>query len=1483
MLDNIIRFSIKNKIIIGIMTLMLVIWGTWSATKLPIDAVPDITNNQVQIITVCPTLAGQEVEQLVTFPIEQSIANVPDIEETRSISRFGLSVITVVFKENVDIYFARQLISEQLKQASEEIPKGVGTPEMAPVSTGLGEVYQYILHPKKGSEKKYSSKDLRTMQDWIVRRQLNGTPGVAEINSFGGELKQYEVAIDPNRLKAMGISITDVFTALEKNNQNTGGAYIDKKPNAYFIRGIGIVTSIEDIKNIAVKNETGSVPIFIKDVANVGFGHAVRYGALTYNGEVDAVGGVVMMLKDANSNEVVQRIKDKIPTIQKSLPNDVVIEPFLDRTDLVGRAINTVEKNLIEGALIVIFVLVIFLGNFRAGLIVASAIPLSLLFALGMMNVFGVSANLMSLGAIDFGLIVDGAVIIVEATLHHLGLRKTNKILTQSEMDEEVFLSASKIRSSAAFGEIIILIVYIPILTLVGVEGKMFTPMAKTVGFAILGALILSLTYIPMMSALFLSKKPINKSTFSDKMMNKLQNIYQPLLEKALKIKYWFVGITVALFAVCLLLFKNMGGEFIPRLQEGDYAFHCILPQGSSLSQSIETSMQASRIIKQFNEVKMVVGKTGAAEVPTDPMPPEASDLIVVLKPQKDWKNKKSYEELADEISEKLENIPGVFFEKNQPIQMRFNELMTGIRQDVAVKIFGENLDSLAIYADKTAKVIQSVKGATAPQIERVSGLPQINVEYDRTRMANYGLNIEDVNNAVSTAFAGKSAGQVFENERRFDLVVRLDSLNRTNIDDVNNLMISTNSGAQIPLSQVANINYKLGPAQISREAGKRRIVIGFNVKDRDVQSVVEEIQQKLDGKVKLPSGYYFTYGGQFENLKEASERLMIAVPISLLLIFLLLYFTFHSFKQAALIFTAIPMSAIGGVFALLLRDMPFSISAGIGFIALFGVAVLNGIVLIGTFNQLIDDFRKANGKLQDTNDKGQTGNYNEKLPSASMGNLYLEKIVIEGTKTRLRPVLMTATVASLGFLPMAISTGAGAEVQKPLATVVIGGLVTATFLTLFVLPMLYIIFNSKINFKNFKSKTSTTAIILGFLFLGQTFKAQQGNPLTVQQATQLALENSYLMKSKDLDIQSTEALKPTAKELPKMNVDTQLGQYNSRKFDQSFSISQTIPFPTLFKARRELLNEQIKGKQINREISANELAKQVRTYYYQIEYLQYNHSKLKNLDSLYNDFIRIATVRFKAGDIKKIEINTAETQKGEINLLLKQNDVYLMNAYKNLKTILNTSEEIAVPFDQNYQPLKADYVLDSSAIAKHPLVKAFYQEMEIAEKNKNVEKSQGLPEFTIGYTNQSLIGFQNVNGMEQYFNGGNRFHSATVGVSIPLTFGAAKARMQSLDYQKQMAESNAKFQQKQLEAQLENALNQYQQNVNQYEYYVNQAIPNAEKITKAGQLGYKTGEISYVEYLFALQTATNIQLKYLESIQQVNESVVIINSIINQ
>jgi heavy metal efflux system protein len=1451
MLDKIIAFSIKNKFIIALMTLALIVWGVWSATKLPIDAVPDITNNQVQIITVCPTLAGQEVEQLVTYPIEQSIANLPDLEELRSISRFGLSVITVVFDDKVDIYFARQLINERLKEAESKIPKGVGTPELAPVSTGLGEVYQYIIHPKKGSESKYTAMDLRTMQDWIVARQLYGTAGIAEVNSFGGQMKQYEVAVNPDRLIAMGITIPEIFVALEKNNENTGGAYIDKKPNAYFIRGVGLIGSFDDIKNIVVKTNPNGIPILIKDVAEVHLGSAVRYGAMTYNGEVDAVGGVVMMLKGANSADVVSRIKDKMSTIQKSLPKDVVIEPYLDRTDLVNRAISTVEKNLIEGALIVIFVLVLFLGNLRAGLIVASAIPLSMLFALGLMNVFGVSANLMSLGAIDFGLIVDGAVIIVEATLHHLGMRKAIGKLSQSEMDNEVFVSASKIRSSAAFGEIIILIVYIPILTLVGIEGKMFSPMAQTVSFAIVGALILSLTYIPMMCAAFLSKNISHKQTLSDRMMNFFQRIYAPLLEKAIRFKKVIVVATVAVFAVSVFLFSRMGGEFIPTLQEGDFAFHCILPQGTSLSQSLETSMQASRLIKKFDQVKMVVGKTGAAEVPTDPMPPEATDMMIILKPQSEWKRDISYDELAEEFEEKLNTIPGVFFEKNQPIQMRFNELMTGIRQDVAVKIFGENMDTLLNYANKVNAVVQSVDGATEPSVERVAGLPQIVIKYNRSQIANYGLNIEDINHIVSTSFAGGSAGVVYENERKFDLVVRLDSTHRNNIDDVSHLYIPTTNGTQIPLSQVAEIKMELGPAQISREDGKRRIVVGFNIKGRDVESVVTDIQKELNEKVKLPEGYYYTYGGTFENLQAASKRLMIALPVALALIFMLLYFTFSSVKQAALIYTAIPMSAIGGVFALLIRDMPFSISAGIGFIALFGVAVLNGIVLIGTFNQLEKD-----------------------------GMTDIIQRIKEGTKIRLRPVLMTATVASLGFLPMALSHGAGAEVQKPLATVVIGGLLTATFLTLFVLPLLYVLFSSKR-----KINISTASILVFALLSFNAANAQSPTTksISVDDAITTALKNNLELQSQQLNVQSSTILKKSVFELPKTNVNFQFGQYNSINQDKAFQVSQSIPFPTYYSAKSSLYKAELQGSQLQQQATVNEIKAQVQYWFYQLQYLQTTKKQLQDLDSLYNDFVNAAALRYKTGETNLLEKTTAETKRGQLSQLLKQNETDFATAYNSLKTLMNTSEDFTITVNENWQPLVLSSSFDTTLIANNPSLKVLYQQSVIAEQNKKLETASTLPDFNVGYFNQSLIGVQNINGADVNFDGSKRFQGFNVGISIPITFFSNTSKIKSLDYKQQALQKEADNGKLILQNQLQNAFQQYNQNLSQYNYYKSTALPNAEIIISTAKVGFKSGDIGYIEYLQALQTATDVQLNYLQSINLINQSIVNINFLINK
>ncbi len=1441
MLDKIILFSIKNKLVIGVMTVSLIVWGVWSATKLPIDAVPDITNNQVQIITNAPTLASQEVEQFITYPIEQSIANLPDLEEVRSISRFGLSVITVVFSDNVDIYFARQLINERLLEAEDQIPEGLGKPELAPVSTGLGQIYEYVIHPQRGSEHKYTSSDLRTMQDWIVARQLYGTPGVAEVNSFGGMLKQYEVAVDPTRLKALNVSIAEIFYALETNNANTGGAYIDKKPNAFFIRGIGLVSSLEDIRRIVVKSSNG-IPTLISNVADVRFGHATRYGAMTRNGESEVVGGIVMMLKGSNSGEVVRLVKEKMATIQKSLPADVLIEPYLDRTSLVSRAISTVERNLLEGALIVVFVLVLFLGNLRAGLIVASAIPLALLFALALMNVFGVSANLMSLGAIDFGLIVDGAVIIVEATLHHLATRKSNQVLTQKEMDEEVYLSASRIRSSAAFGEIIILIVYIPILTLVGIEGKMFRPMAQTVGFAILGALILSLTYIPMMSALFLSKKMNHKVTISDRMISFFQRIYAPVLNWAIQLKYVVIAAAAVLTIISIFIFIRMGGEFIPQLEEGDYAFHCILPQGSSLSQSIETSMQASRILKTFPEVKEVIGRTGSAEVPTDPMPPEATDLIIVLKDKDEWTTTNDYKELASMMEEKLEAIPGVFFEANQPIQMRFNELMTGVRQDVAIKIFGENIDTLASLAPRVGKVIQSVNGATEPQIERIEGLPQITITYDRSRIANYGLNIEDINKVVSTAFAGQAAGVVFENERKFDLVVRLDTTYRSSIEDVANLYIPTTAGNQIPLNQVASVEFKEGPAQISREDAKRRVVVGFNVKGRDVQSVVQDIQAKLS-TFSLPAGYYFTYGGTFENLQKASARLQIAVPAALLLIFILLYFTFHSAKQATLIFTAIPMSAIGGVFALLLRGMPFSISAGVGFIALFGVAVLNGIVLIGTFNQL------------------EKEGWDDIIAR-----------VKEGTKIRLRPVLMTATVASLGFLPMAISSGAGAEVQKPLATVVIGGLITATLLTLLVIPILYIIF-TKVKMK-VNTSVSKVAIVLITIFTSQSLFAQTpntANRISFNAAFDTALQNNLQIRSSDLQIQRSRTLQGTWLDIPKTGAFIENEDTNPQdpKGILKIGVSQSIEWPGVYKARRNLLQEQVKSVEITKQIRALEIKRELQVTYYSLWYLQSKQFLWQRLDSIYTTLAKAAVLRVKAGESAGLDSLSAMARAREttVQLSLLQKDILVQQ--ENLKKLLG-STLIFLPDEDIVQKIPVSFL--DSPVNNHPQLQLQQQNISIAQAEIHVQQQSRKPNLEGRFFSQRLYGLS------------NPFSGFSVSIGVPLFASKTyRNRLKAAEIERNYQQSVLDYERLTLRTNYNQAYQQLQKDLELLTYYESTGLAQAGKIIRSSNLAYRGGEINFAELTQYLTQAVDIQRNYLDVLNQYNQSAIQLNFYLNK
>lgn len=1063
MFQKLITYSIRHKLVIGVLSIALAIWGVWSLMHLPFDSTPDITDNQVQVITQAPSLGAQEVEQYVTTPVEMALANIPRIQERRSISRSGLSVITLVFDDAADIYWARSQVSQVVEQLEKELPKNTET-EMGPIATGLGEIYHYTIRAKEGYEHKYSLTQLRTMQDWIVRKQLSGTPGVAEVSGWGGYVKQYEVAINTDQLNASGVSVNEVFDALQRNNANTGGSYIEQNSNQYYIRGIGVVKNLEDVANITVKTVDG-IPVKVGDVAKVQLGHATRFGAVTRNGEGEVVAGIAIMLKGENFQEVIKNVKERINQIQKSLPEGVVIEPFIDRTNLVDRVEGTIARNLIEGGLIVIFVLVIFLGNWRAGLVVASVIPLSMLFAFGMMKTFGIDGNLMSLGAIDFGMIVDSAVIIVEAVVTHINTGHFSQpevraaylaqsqnggaaipfALTQKQMDEEVHFSASRIRQSAAFGEIIIMIVYIPLMTLVGIEGKMFRPMALTVFFAILGAFILSLTYVPMASSLMLSRKVHTRKTFSDRVIEKLQAWYRPVLDWVLARNKDVITGAVALFCVSIVGFKYLGGEFIPSLEEGDFAVEMSMSQGTSLSQMVESCTKAEKLLKkEYPEIKQVVSRIGSAEIPTDPMPVERADIMIALKPKAEWTSAKTTPELMEKMEETLSAIPGLEAEISQPIQMRNNELLTGIKQDVAIKIFGDDLDVLTQQADKVKKMIEDVPGVSGIFVEEVAGLPQIQVKYNHEKMAAYGVSVDDISEILETTFAGAVAGSLYEGDKKFDIVLRMDPSQR-NVESLEQLSIPLKDGTDIPLSQVADIDYSPAPAQVSHEDGARRIYVGFNVKGRDVQSTVEDIQEILDEKLKLPDGYYYNYGGEFENLQSATNRLMVVIPIALVIILLLLYATVKNVRESLFVFSAIPLAAIGGVWALWLRGMPFSISAGVGFIALFGVAVLNGIVLIGQMNQMQREEKTA-----------------DKL-SASIGVTELiHHRIIESCMVRLRPVLMTALVASMGFLPMALSQGDGAEVQRPLATVVIGGLITSTLLTLLVLPAIYKTFTKK-------------------------------------------------------------------------------------------------------------------------------------------------------------------------------------------------------------------------------------------------------------------------------------------------------------------------------------------------------------------------------------------------------------------------------------
>jgi cobalt-zinc-cadmium resistance protein CzcA len=1435
MFDKIIAYSVRNKLVVGLFVLALIAWGIFSLRQIPIDAVPDITNNQVQIITSSPTLATQEVEQFITTPVELSLQNIQDLVEIRSISRFGLSVVTVVFEESTDTYLARQLVSEHLRNAEENIPPGLGTPEMAPISTGLGEIYQYVVRPEPGYEERYSPTELRSIQDWIVSRQLSGTEGVVEVNTMGGFLKQYEVAVDPELLKSVGVTINDVFTALENSNENTGGAYIEKNPRTYYIRTNGIVTSLADIRKIVV-DVRGGRPILIEDVATVQFGRAPRYGALVRNGK-EAVGGRVMMLKGANSAAVTERVKERVLQIQKSLPEGVVIEPYLVRDKLVSTAIGTVEKNLLEGGLIVVFILILLLGNWRAGLIVASVIPLAMLFAISMMNVLGISANLMSLGAIDFGLIVDGAVIIVESIVHRLQVGFAGQQLTQEQMDDEVTESSIKIRSSAAFGEIIILMVYIPILALVGIEGKMFQPMAQTVMLAIAGALILSLTYVPAMSALFLKKKVTNKRTIADRIIGFFQWLYTPVLKAALRFKTVFVFATIALFTVSIFVFSRMGGEFIPTLEEGDLAMQQILPPGTSLTQSIEmTKKVQDKLLADFPEMEEIVTNIGAAEIPTDPMPVEIGDYTIVMKPKDEWTTADNRKDMFEAIEESMKVFPGIGLEFSQPIQLRFNELMTGAKADIAIKLYGADLDVAFEKAKEAERIISGIPGAGTVTVEQTIGMPQILVDFDYSKMAQYGLQTRDVNRVISVAFAGASAGTIYEGERRFDLTVRLKEGNRAGISDVQNLFIPLENGSQVPLREVASVELVDAPMQISRENTNRRIVIGVNVGDTDVETLVTDIRTALDDQMDLPAGYYFTYGGQFENLQAASARLSIAVPVALVLIFILLFFTFGSFSQAALIFVAIPLSAIGGILALELRGMPFSISAGIGFIALFGVAVLNGIVLIGYFNQLKeegwDDVRAR---------------------------------IIEGTKVRLRPVIMTASVASLGFLPMALSNSGGAEVQRPLATVVIGGLLTATFLTLIVLPILYSWLEGWKNRRGTIGKAAVLAPLLLFSF-GAGAQVQSGleeqgisTPMSLDEAINMAINRNPTITAANRLTEQSRSLQ----NLPYSPGNTEISYQGDGLFRENgqrvnmLSIVQQFGHPAGIRATNATQDAIVRFNEISGRLTEADLTLEVRNRYYELQQREALLQLYEQLTETYAAYYRMALVRAEAGETNRLEALNLSSRLREQELLAERARIAIASLQQRLGVLIGADGNVSATDSLGQVDLPFTVESSTTTLA----VRLAEQDIAVARASIGRTRAELTPGFRLGYSAQ------------QYFEGGY-LSGIEAGVTLPLFNKVTKRRIEAQQLGVAVAESQLETTRLRRRSQQLAARNQLREIEASLVFYREQLAAVNPEIVRISRLNYRAGEITYLELLNALDMLASNNAGYLENLLAYNQTV---------
>ncbi len=1443
MIEKIVHYSITHKLIVILFTLMIVLFGLYSLSQIPIGAVPDVTNNQVQVITTSRNLSTEDVEKYLTYPVELEMTNLPGVVEIRSISKFGLSVVTIVFDDDMGTYLPRQLIAEKIKSAQEKIPEGFGTPYMGPITTGLGEIYQYIIDTDEAHKDAYSISDLRTIQDWIVRRQLSGIKGVVEVNTWGGYLKQYEVAVNPERIRAMRISLSEIYAALENNNSVVGGGYIEKTNQSYFIRGEGLAKSLEDIRNIVVKTKNG-VPVYVRDIAEVGFGHATRFGAITANGEGEKVLGQVMMLKDANSKATIDRVKERIAEIQKNLPKGIVINGFLDRSELIDKTTYTITENLILGFLIVIFVVVLLLGNFRSGLVVASIIPLSLLFALSMMYIFGVDANLMSLGAIDFGIIIDGAVIIVE----YIAFRITSqgdKIKNlkgkerQSLLDKIAHSSTIKMTRSALFGQLIIIIVFIPILSLTGVEGKMFKPMALVFTFALIGTMILGFTYVPVISSLFLRPIDPNKKTISKRFMAFLMKLYKPSIYWALAHKKIVLTISVLLLTGTSLLFVNMGAEFMPTLDEGDFVIQPVLKTGTSLSKTIETLTKMEKIIKQFPEVKNVVSRIGAAEVPTDPMSMEESDVIITLKPIDEWVSATSKDELADKFKEALSIIPGIDYEFTQPIEMRFNELITGVRADLAIKIFGEDLDILDQKAKEVEAAIQNVDGASDIIVEKTAGLPQMSVIYNRQKIAKYGLNVQDLNDIITMGFAGLTAGTIFEGEKQFDLVIRFDDNHRTSIDDLRKASIELPSGQSLPLSEFAEIKLTKSPAKISRDETRRRIVIGVNVRNRDLASVVEDVQKIIDKEIHLPVGYSITYGGQFENLENAKARLMIAVPIALFLIFMMLHFAFSSFKDALIIYSAIPFSAIGGVLLLYFRELPFSISAGVGFIALFGIAVLNGIVLIEHFKELKEE-----------------------------GISDIHERIILGTKNRLRPVLLTAGAAALGFLPMAVSTNAGAEVQRPLATVVVGGLITATLLTMIVLPVLYSLLDNvkiKIPKVNGKSLPLLLLFLVPFFTYGQNLESKN-NHLTLDKAISIAIENNAGLKAEALSVKQVASI--TSLDFPKTDIYYSYDENNMAENNvplDIWGVNQSFKFPTIYFTQNSRNKERVKVEKQKYLLSEMMLKREVSKAYYSIMYLKNVEGRYKFLDSLLTQFAKAAEMRYQLGETNNLEFLTAVAKKKEVEVLLEQTKEKVNGAYSQLYGWLQTDSIYVIP-EMELPILKLTF----ADTLNNPGLNYYKQMLNKADYEVSLEKQNLLPDINLGV----FRGSNNGPNSKNYFG-------FDVGVSIPLFFFEQSSKIEQTKIERQVIKQNYKDYAIKLNTKIESLISELKTYKSSVEYYQSAGKSLARELLVNANKAFQNGEIDYFEYILLMHNSILIEMKYLDDLNKYNTTVLSLNYLV--